>query len=432
MLELSGMADGRLQVIQSILFFGFGFLCAMFLALMIAPSIWRRAVRLTRRRIEATVPLSLNEIQAEKDALRAEFAMSTRRLEMSVKKLQGKTAAQTVEINRAHEELKRITEERDKANTEIAGLEGRIGELDATLQQRSGEMETLSAALAAAREDSAGKQAEIDRLQRETNDFSMEVSNRQIELVARETEIAKLAGDVGLLKEQRKESEQKLRELGLDNKSGREALKAERARSAEFERRLERAAATLADREEALDQRERELTRLRERLKKGKDQEGAPAQEGRPAIEAQMDAGEAQSNENVQSSAPIDAERESALARLSDERKRLEERLTTLTRENKRLRTSSLPQPTGKAGKVVVSGRGTDKGASGGGASGDAELREQISALAAEMIALTATLEGKGSPIVKMLGEAGPDDADGASPSLADRVRALRQAAAKG
>ncbi|RWX60080.1 hypothetical protein EN780_32935, partial [Mesorhizobium sp. M4B.F.Ca.ET.089.01.1.1] len=70
-------------MVQSILFFALGFLCAGFLALLIAPAIWRRAVALTRRRVEASMPLTLAEIQANKDQVRAEFAMSTRRLEMS-------------------------------------------------------------------------------------------------------------------------------------------------------------------------------------------------------------------------------------------------------------------------------------------------------------------------------------------------------------
>ena len=85
-------------MIESILFFSLGFLCAGFLALMVAPALWRRAVVLTRRRIESTVPLSLNEIQADKDRMRAEFAMSTRRLEMSIKSFREKAAGQIVEI----------------------------------------------------------------------------------------------------------------------------------------------------------------------------------------------------------------------------------------------------------------------------------------------------------------------------------------------
>jgi len=48
------------------------------------PLIHDRAVRLTVRKLQAATPLSVAEMQAEKDLLRAEFAMSLRRLEMIV------------------------------------------------------------------------------------------------------------------------------------------------------------------------------------------------------------------------------------------------------------------------------------------------------------------------------------------------------------
>ncbi|TIV95442.1 MAG: hypothetical protein E5V85_20875, partial [Mesorhizobium sp.] len=74
-------------MVQSILFFALGFLCAVFLVSLIAPAVWRRAVVLTRRRLEASMPLTPAEILAEKDRVRAEFAMNTRRLEMNIKSL---------------------------------------------------------------------------------------------------------------------------------------------------------------------------------------------------------------------------------------------------------------------------------------------------------------------------------------------------------
>jgi len=47
-------------------------------------------VRLTTRRLEALNPLSIAEIQADKDLLRAEFAMSTYRVEKRVEEIKGK------------------------------------------------------------------------------------------------------------------------------------------------------------------------------------------------------------------------------------------------------------------------------------------------------------------------------------------------------
>src|SRR6266702_3209368 len=72
-------------MIEPIMFVGIGFLVAGLLVIGVIPLVHARAVRLTMRRLEALTPLSMAEIQADKDQLRAEFAMSTRRLEMSKK-----------------------------------------------------------------------------------------------------------------------------------------------------------------------------------------------------------------------------------------------------------------------------------------------------------------------------------------------------------
>ena len=52
------------------------------------------------RRLEAATPLSIAEIRADKDQLRAEFAMSTRRLEMSVEQMKAKTTGQLAELGK--------------------------------------------------------------------------------------------------------------------------------------------------------------------------------------------------------------------------------------------------------------------------------------------------------------------------------------------
>jgi hypothetical protein len=217
--------------------------------------------------------------------------------------------------------------------------------------------------------------------------------------------------DLERLKEGRRQSDQKLREIALDNKSGRAALKTERARAGDLERRLEKALATLADREEALARRERESAGLGEgQGKTARPDEASPA--------------------HAEATGPAprqEAPQQEALERLATERKRLEERLTTLTRENKRLRTVSLTPPPAPLPKA-----GTEAGVvAGAGGAGEAALRERISELAAEMVALTALIEGPGSPIDKALALPETEHAGAGRPSLAERVRALREAAAR-
>ncbi len=73
--------------------FMLGALSAGLLALLMLPAFWRRALRLTRRRLEMLMPLSMDEVVAERDLLRAEFAAEHRRLEQRME-AQAETQAQ--------------------------------------------------------------------------------------------------------------------------------------------------------------------------------------------------------------------------------------------------------------------------------------------------------------------------------------------------
>src|SRR5258707_14318090 len=90
----------RRFMIEPIMYFGIGFLVAALIGLVVVPLVHGRAVRLTMRRLEAATPLSMAEIQADKDQLRAEFAMSTRRLEVSVENLRTMSTSQLYDIGK--------------------------------------------------------------------------------------------------------------------------------------------------------------------------------------------------------------------------------------------------------------------------------------------------------------------------------------------
>ncbi len=412
-------------MVQSILFFTLGFLTAGFLALMIAPAIWRRAVALTRRRIEASVPLSLADIQADKDRLRAEFAMSTRRLEMSIKAFKDKAAAQVIEINRNREELKRLSLERDGSSRSIAELEAKAGELQSELAKREDQLQRLGDRLAEADRLLEERALELEKLGRAYDEASFSASNRQIELVARESEVEKLAGDLQLLRGQGKDGEQRRRDNASEAKTARDALKAERSKVADLEKRIESMAASMAERDEKLDRRERELARLREQ---GKITDSADDELSGKLIEAQKEKVELEArlaDLTLQMTTLLSDARggdvDKAVAMLAEDRGRQEARLTALTRENRRLKAELGAYERAKTEDWDEERRDS------------ALLREQINDLAAEVVALTAKLEGPDSPIEKVLGPAPvtpqPADPHDKIVSLADRVRALQKAA---
>src|SRR6266704_693191 len=126
-------------MIEPIMFVGIGFLVAGLLVIGFIPLVHARAVRLTMRRLEALTPLSMAEIQADKDQLRAEFAMSTRRLEMSVEQMKAKTTSQLAEIGKKSEGIGRLKVDLGEKTAALFALEAKeaqLGEdLSSTRQQ---------------------------------------------------------------------------------------------------------------------------------------------------------------------------------------------------------------------------------------------------------------------------------------------------------
>lgn len=116
------------MTVETIMYFALGFLVSAVLALMILPQVWKRAVRLTTKRIEAATPITLAEFRADKDQLRAEFALSTRRLEMTVETLRRRLAQQLNDANRKTTDLAAARTEREAHAQIVRELEARESE----------------------------------------------------------------------------------------------------------------------------------------------------------------------------------------------------------------------------------------------------------------------------------------------------------------
>ena len=121
------------MLIENIMYFALGLLVAGLVALVIMPAVWKRAVRLTKRRIEAATPITMAEFRADKDQLRAEFALSTRRLEMNVEALRKRLAEQLSDVNQKRTDLGALRAERENHLAVVRELEAREVELRARI-----------------------------------------------------------------------------------------------------------------------------------------------------------------------------------------------------------------------------------------------------------------------------------------------------------
>ena len=112
-------------MLEPMMFAGLGFLAACLLMVVFIPLVHERAVRLTARKFLAATPLSYAELQAQKDLLRAEYAMSMRRVEMSAEVTKAKAVDQLCEVAKKVAELHHLKAEVAKAKALVQSLQAR-------------------------------------------------------------------------------------------------------------------------------------------------------------------------------------------------------------------------------------------------------------------------------------------------------------------
>lgn len=129
-----------MSFIEAIMLVALGFVLATLIALFIGRGMWAYAVKASRRRGERDRPSDLARVEAERDQLRAKYAMLSLNLELRLNDLKNRLAEQTGEISRNRNRTERLLEEIDardaadnKANADLEENRAQLEPLEAKL-----------------------------------------------------------------------------------------------------------------------------------------------------------------------------------------------------------------------------------------------------------------------------------------------------------
>ncbi len=439
-------------MIEPIMFVGIGFLVAGLLVIGVIPFVHARAVRLTRRRLEALTPMSMTEIQADKDQLRAEFAMSTRRLEMSVEQLKAKTSGQLAEIGKKSEAIGRLKLELGEKTASLFALEAKektlTDELQAVQRDLSGKSNaleeaerTLADTQAELAKVTANFQAELAKVTTSFHDASVTADSQRVELVALRTHTEVLKGQIESYEKETKELHERLGRQDTEAATTGHQLADERGRVEALNNRiaeLERLLVAQTTESEVLGRRVQELlSKLDEQGRFLAEREFASdvllnqamtAQKTEADVRAELAEAEARRRQATEALRAESSRLEDQLRQSQDERGKLLQEITQMKRD---------AESTWASERMET-----------------AVLRERINDVAAEVARLTSVLEGPSSPIEAILAAdaarplaaskgALPSNGNGeklfpigangdtAKGTLADRIRALQGRASR-
>lgn len=231
-----------------------GFCLAGLLAVALIPTVWRRAVRLTRAAVEATTPMTHADVRGEIAGLRARHAVEYRKLEAGLERLRQQATDNRIARDRAEalaEDLRAEFGAKDQALTEAMAREEELrreihdgGEALARAKARIRELERSLKRLmtAEARDDVAGGSGEAAPLQPPvaiptpiptsapipaSTPTGVEVpasGDDPLGKVSELTRVAALEGEIASLKRRLKRAEERSAEAGgIDETSGTQA-----------------------------------------------------------------------------------------------------------------------------------------------------------------------------------------------------------------
>ena len=423
-------------MIEPIMYLAIGFLVSMLFGLMIVPLVHNRAVRLTTRRLEAATPLSMAEIQADKDQLRAEFAMSARRLEMSVEQLKNKTTSQLAELGKKTDAINRMKIELGEKNATIFSLEARERAVKEQLRATEEEFAAKTEMLRSAEYALNDKQAELGKINHELSDRSMTADSRQVELIAVRTQIEQLKGRVGDAEKEFTATQSRLAQERAESENATRELAEARSRVENLSQRV-----TDLDRQLIVQVKEAEMLGTRVT-----DLETRLATQGKLLAEREYENNQLKQTNTAAERIMMDLRNEvatlsgggnsAAIEKVRSEKAAVEEQLRVARDER-----AKLQREINAIQQQAESSWATER-------MENALLRERINDIAAEVAKLAIQLEGPNSAIEAMLAAepAAPkapakpaNDVTGTAPTgasegggtLAERIRALQSHASR-
>jgi chromosome segregation ATPase len=221
-----------------VMFFGIGFLAASLVGLVVLPLVHNRAVQLTMKRLAASAPLSMTEVQAEKDQLRAEFAMWTRRLELSVEQMKARTTGWVVELGKKSDAINRLKAELREKTAAISPLEARQKALTDQLRVIKSELTVKTAALREAERILQENQAELVNLAADLNERSGAGHSARVEVTSLRLKVQSLKDQISGYEREARELGDRLARSRKDSAAATVELQEERGKAEKLSNRV--------------------------------------------------------------------------------------------------------------------------------------------------------------------------------------------------
>ena len=112
-----------------------GFAIATFMALIVGRLAWKLAVRVGARRVQRNVPVTVVDLQNDRDRLRAEQAILARKIEVRLDEMKLRMAEQSAEVTRNRNRVETLMQQITDRELTIAERDAEVASLSSKIRQ---------------------------------------------------------------------------------------------------------------------------------------------------------------------------------------------------------------------------------------------------------------------------------------------------------
>lgn len=170
-------------MIEAALYFALGALSVSLLLFVILPIVSGRARRLAIHELERQAPVSLSEITAQKDQMRARFAVELNRQEKRADQLQVESQQHLVTAEKWRIFAERVEQEFEKLKNDYASLKKKISTAEVNLEKQK------EIAKSALKTMTGQEKKRLFELEEEVEELRSEKSAANVRIVAMQTEL---------------------------------------------------------------------------------------------------------------------------------------------------------------------------------------------------------------------------------------------------
>ena len=168
--------------IETLMLLGLGFALAALISLFVARGLWHYALRLGGLRTQRAAPSAMAELQSDRDRLRAEYAMLSRKLELRLQDLKTRLAEQMAEVARSRNQIDTLITEVERRDGLVTARDEEIATLKLQLSPFENELASRTQSIQQLKEQIRDRDEDIDAMRLTIENLTREIADRDLHI----------------------------------------------------------------------------------------------------------------------------------------------------------------------------------------------------------------------------------------------------------